>query len=165
MNTKSYVTVSLLQVHLCIFMQFALLDFMVICIFRLHHEFEGVFVHLSCGILINCGHVLIFISLSSFMISIKIFYLKQLIGFGAFSFLRKILFLFFSFSFHFFQTSIFHSLSPHFFSSNSTLGHYISCLIIYLSFAIFISFILHQEPYLQFNLIHFITCCFSSISF
>ena len=84
---------------------------------------RGFSLHLSCRLLINCDHILIFIFLSSFMISIKIFYLKQLIDFGAFSFLRKILFLL-SISFHFFQLSIFqisilHSHSPQFFSPNS----------------------------------------------
>ena len=120
---------------------------------------RGFFLHLACGILINYSHVLIFIYLSYFVISIKIFYLKQLIDFGAFSFLRQILFLL-SISFHLFQTSIFHLLSPHFFSSSSTLGHNISCLMIYLGSVILISFILHQEPYLYFDLIKFIKLLF-----
>ena len=137
MNKKSYVIVSLLQVHLCIFMQLALLDFMLTYIFRMHYEFERVFPHLSCGLLINYDHSLIFILLSYFVILIKIFYLKHLIDFGEFFFLRQILFLL-SITFHLFQTSIFHSLSPHFFSSNSTLGHNISCLMIYLGSLIFL---------------------------
>ena len=127
------------------------LHFHVACIVRLHvnlhYEFERVFLPISCGFLINCGHVLIFICLSSFEISIKIFYLKQLIDFEAFSFLRQILFLL-SISFHLFQISIFHSLSPHFFYSTSTLGHNLSCLMNYLGSVILIFFILHQEHYL-----------------
>ena len=120
---------------------------------------RGFFIHLSCGLLINHGHVLIFISLSYFVISIKIFYLKQLIDFGAFSFLRKILFLL-SVSFCLFQMSIFHFFLPHFFSCNSPLGHNISCLMINLGSMILISFILHQELYLSFDLIKCINLLF-----
>ena len=76
------------------------------------------------------------------------FYLKQLIDFGAFSFLISI-------SFHIFQTSIFHFLFPHLFSSKSPLGHNISFLMIYLGSVILISFILYQELYLLFDLIKF----------
>ena len=108
---------------------------------------RGFSLHLSYGLLINCGCILISISLSSFMISIKIFYLKQLIDFGAFSFLHQILFLL-SISFHLFQNSIFYSLSSHFFFFNSALGHNLSCLMIYLGSMILIYFILHQEHYL-----------------
>ena len=115
---------------------------------------RGFSLHLSCGLLINCGRILIFISLSSFVISNEIFYLKQLIDFGTFSFLLSI-------SFHIFQNSISHFLLPHFFSSfNSPLGHNISCLMIYLDYVILISFILHQELYLLFNLIKFINLLF-----
>ena len=114
---------------------------------------RGFSLHLYCGLLINCDHVLIFISLSSFVISIKIFYLKQLIDFGAFSFLLFV-------SFYIFQTSIFHFLLPYLFSSNSPLGHNISCLMIYLGSMILISFILHQELYLLFNLTKFINFLF-----
>ena len=114
---------------------------------------RGFSLYLYCGLLINCGHVLIFISLSSFMISIKIFYLKQLIDFGAFSFLLSI-------SFHIFQNSIFHFLFFHFFSSKSSLGHNISCLMIYLGSVILISSILHRELYLLFDLIKFINFLF-----
>ena len=103
---------------------------------------RGFSLHLSCGLLINCSLILIFISLSSSMITIKIFYLKQLIDFGA---------IFFS-SFYF--------LFPHLFSSTSRLVHNISCLMIYLGFVILISFILHQELYLLFDLIKFINLLF-----
>lgn len=89
------------------------LDFMLICTFRLYYGFERV----SFIFLVDFSSTVItfFISLSSFVISIEIPYLKQLIDFYASSLL--------SISFHFFQTSIFHSISPHFFSSNSTLRH------------------------------------------
>jgi hypothetical protein len=114
---------------------------------------RGFSFHLYCGHLINCGHILIFISLFSFVISIEISILNSWLIFGAFSFLISI-------SFHIFQTSIFHFLFPHFFSSKSPLGHNISCLMIYLGSMILISFILHQEPYLLFDLIKFINLLF-----
>ena len=82
-----------------------------------------------------------------------------MIEFWAFSFLRKILFLL-SISFHLYQISIFYLLSPYFFSSNSTSGCNISCLMIYLCSEILISFILHQEPYLLFYLINLINLLF-----
>ena len=85
------------------------------------------------------------------------FYLKQLIDFGAFSFLISI-------SFHIFQTYIFHFLFPHFFSSKSPLGHNISCLMIYLGSVILISFILYQELYLLFDLIKVIKFPVSPLS-
>ena len=114
---------------------------------------RGFSFHLYCGYLINCGHILIFISLFSFVISIEISILNSWLIFGAFSFLI-------SFSFHIFQTSIFHFLFPHFFSFKSPLGHNLSCLMIYLGSMILISFILNQEPYLLFNLIKFINLLF-----
>ena len=115
---------------------------------------RGFFLHLYCGLLINYGHVLIFISLSSFVISIKIsilnswLILEHSISYEQISFLLSV-------SFHIFQTSIFHFLFSHFLSSNSPLGHYISCLMIYLGSVSLISFILYQELYLLFDLIKF----------
>ena len=114
---------------------------------------RGCSLHLSCGLLINYGHVLIFISFSSFVISIEISILNSWLILG------HCLFLLFV-SFHIFPTSIFHFLFPHFFSSNSTLGHNISCLMIYLGSVILISFILHQELYILFDLIKSINFLF-----
>ena len=153
MNTKSYVIVSLLQVHLCIFMQLAILDFMLVCIFRLHYEFERVFPSSFLWIFNQLWsffdpHFLIF-----FRDLNRNFYFKQLIDFGAFSFLLSI-------SFHIFLSSIFRFLFLHLFSSKSPLGHNISHLMIYLGSAILISFILHLELYLLFNLIKFINLLF-----
>ena len=63
-------------------------------------------------------------------------------------------------SFHIFQTSIFHLLLPHLFSSDSPLAHNILHLMIYLGSMILISFILHQDLYLLFDLIKFINLIF-----
>ena len=110
---------------------------------------RGFSLHLYCGFLINYDHVLIFISLSSFVISIEISTLNSWLILGHFLF-----FLLFSKL----LSSIF--FFPHFFSSNSPLGHNISWLMIYLSSVILISFILHQELYLLFDLIKFIDLLF-----
>ena len=135
MNMKSYVAVTLLQVHLYIFMQLALQDFMLVCIFGFHYEFERVFPSSflwTFNQLWSCFDLHFFIFIHNLN---QNFYLKQLIDFGVLYFLQK-------FSFHIFQTSIFHFLLPHFFSSNSPLGHNISCLMIYLDSVILISFTL-----------------------
>ena len=130
---------------------------MLVCICRLHYEFERVFPSSflwTFNQLWSCFdlHFLIF-----FRDLNRNFYLKQLIDFGAFSFLISI-------SFHIFQTYIFHFLFPHFFSSKSPLGHNISCLMIYLGSVILISFILYQELYLLFDLIKVIKFPVSPLS-
>ena len=127
---------------------------MLVCILGCIMSLRGFSLHLSYGILINYGRILILISLSSFVISIKISILNNWLILGHSISYEKISFLL-SVSFHIFQTSIFHFLFPHFFSSKSPLRHNISCLMIYLCSMILISFILHQEPYLLFDLIKF----------
>ena len=93
---------------------------------------RGFSLHLYCGHLINCGHVFIFISLSSFVISIEISILNSWLILGHFLFL----FLFLSISSKLLSSIFFF---PHFFSSKSPLGHNISCLMIYLGSVILIS--------------------------
>ena len=119
---------------------------MLVCIFRLHYEFERVFPSSFFGILINYGHILIFISLSSFTISIEISIFNSWLILGHYLFF----FLFFSISSKLLSSICFYPTS----------GHNISCLMVYLSFVILISFILHQKLYLLFNLIKFINLLF-----
>ena len=119
---------------------------------------RGFSLHLSYGLLINCGHVLIFISLSSFVVSIKIFYLKQLIDFGDFLFL----FLFLSIS-----SKLLSSIS--FFLTSSPLNH-LWGIIFHAWWSILVLRFLYLSSYIK-NFIFcsiwskLSICCFSFISF
>ena len=114
---------------------------------------RGFSLYLSCGLLINCGHIwssfpyLLSWSQSKFLSSTVDWFWG--IFFSSFYFL-SISFKLLSFIF----------FSPHFFSSKSPLGHHISCLMIYLGSMILISFILYQELYLLFDLIKVINFLF-----
>ena len=128
---------------------------MLICICRLHYEFERVFP--SSLLWTFKSTVVAFWSSfpyllswpqSKFSILNSWLILEHSISYEKISFLPSV-------SFHIFQTSIFHFLLLYFFSSKSPLGHNISCLMIYLGAMFLISFILHQEPYLLFDLIKF----------
>ena len=126
---------------------------MLVCICRLHYEFERVFPSSFLWTFNQLWSYLIFISLSSFVISIEIYILNSWLILGHFLFL----FLFLSISSKLLSSIFF---SPHFFSSKSPLGHNISFLMIYLGSMILISFILYQECYLLFDLIKVINFLF-----
>ena len=156
MNTRSYVCCSIASTPL---------HFHVACIvrphvslhFRLYYEFERGFLHLSCGLLINCDHVFIFISLSSFVISIKISILNSWL------IMRHLLFFFLFLSISFkLLSSIF------FFPTSFLLNHLWG--IIFHAWSTLVLWFLYLSSYIK-NLIFCLIwsnlsiCCPSSISF
>ena len=119
---------------------------------------RGFSLHLSCGLLINCGHILIFISLSSFVISIKISILNSWLILGHFLFL----FLFLSISSKL-LSSIF------FFLTSFPLNH-LWGIIFHAWWSISVLWFLYLSSYIKnfiFCLIwsNLTICYFSSISF
>ena len=114
--------------------------------------------HLYCGILINYGHVLIFISLCSFMISIKISILN--------SWLILALYIFF-FLFLSISSKL---LSSIFFFLTSFLLIHLWDIIFHAWWSTLVLWFLYLSSYIKnliFSLIwsNLSICCFSSISF
>ena len=119
---------------------------------------RGFSLHLYCGLLINCGHVLIFISLSSFVISVEISILNSWLILGHFLFF----FLFLSISSKL--------LSSIFFFSTSFLLVHLWGIIFHAWWYTLVMWFLYLSSYIK-NFIfcsiwsNLSICCFSYISF